>query len=123
MMKIASKKRKDNQSMPDLGKNFETIRRNVGFTRPQMAKYMGLDTKTLEKFETENEPIGVTPLEKACILLGISLADLEKNNAASIYWKFDNLRPCEYPDDLIEALATVNKIVLNTQQMNKKLKE
>lgn len=113
-MKNNTTKEKDSA---ERGKRFKEIRSIHGYTQEQVANFLQMDRTMIAKFEKGERALGLSALEKACGLFGCTLRELESNEPYSpLTLAF---RAKELTQEDMDAVARIQKLVLNTQKMKK----
>lgn len=105
-----------------IGNNFKVMRESIGFTKRQIAGYLGITVRRLEAFEND-VLLSADVLEKAFILFGCTLSELETGKSRSTFWKFDGVEVSEFSQEVLGAIAAVNQLVLNMKKMKESQKK
>lgn len=100
-----------------IGKRFKEIRSTHGYTQEQLANFLQIDRSMIAKFEKGERSLGVSVLEKACELFGCTLLEFESDTPyLPLTLAF---RAKELTAEDMEAVAKIQKLVLNTKKMKK----
>ena len=106
----------------EFGKRLENIRDSIGISQLQMATYLGVSQSFVSKCEKGERQFSVDALEKICNLYGCTLQNLESDEEIKPQLLFA-FRANSLCDTDIEAIASVNKIIMNMREMNSILEE
>lgn len=98
--------------------NFKALRKEINISQEQMADFLGLEQSSISKFESGERNLGISSLEKACALFGISLNELSTNNS-KIKSIAPSFRKSEISIASLEDIAKINKVAMNIIEMKK----
>lgn len=101
----------------NIGLNFKAVREKLGYSQEQISDFLYLKNEFLNDFEDGKTSIGVSVLERACNLFGCTIVDLENGTMKCKSYTFDEIKPCEYPKELLKSIHDVNRIALNIRRM------
>jgi len=104
-----------------VGKRFNELRVNSGFTQSQLAKYLQVDQSYISKCEKNERQFSVDVLEKAANLFGCSI-DYFTNEDSKYSPMPIALRAKSVTTEDLETIAAMNKIALNLRYMEDLLK-
>ena len=110
--------------MPHLliGQKVKELRENAGLNQIQVAQFLGVDQSYVSKCEKGERQFQVDHLERLGSLFGLSLGDLMNEDVSvaplQIAFRADGMQI----DDL-QAIADIQKIALNLEQMSVLLRE
>ncbi|MBQ6519925.1 MAG: helix-turn-helix transcriptional regulator [Anaerolineaceae bacterium] len=100
----------------EFGKRLEQIRDAVGISQLQMASYLGVTQSFISRCEKGERQFSVDALEKICNLYGCTLQELESDKEIKPQFMFA-FRANLLCDTDIEAIASINKIIINMEEM------
>lgn len=100
-----------------IGKNIRTLRENVNLTQSNLADFMKVDQSLISKIEKGEGGLPVDTLEKIADLFGVTVAQMESRNMATPKNSFP-LSGSELTVEEMEAVAAINRIVLNSRFMH-----
>lgn len=103
-----------------LGARFKQIRKKAGFTQSQTAQYLGVDQSYVAKFEKDERQFSLDQLRKALTLFGCPIDTLVHTESAITPLPIAMRATDIQPEDL-EAIATMNRLALNLQHMERLL--
>lgn len=95
--------------------NFKKMRSNVGISQTKLAEFLDLDQSSISKFEKGARPLEVTALERACVLFGCTLEDLEHDNLDNCLKM--SFRKHDLTSESLEQIEIINRIALNLIEM------
>lgn len=103
-----------------VGSRFKRIRTASGFTQAQTASYLGVDQSYVAKFEKNERQFSMDMLTKAMTLFGCSLEALFSSDSTVAPIPIA-MRATDIQDEDLETIATINKLALNLEYMEKLL--
>lgn len=101
--------------------NFRRIRESMHITQAFLAEYLGIDQSMLSKFEKGERELSSHHLEKACLLFGCFLRDLETEHFVpnlKISFRAKELESFDF-----DSIARIQQIALNIIEMKELLHE
>ncbi len=105
-----------------IGQKVKTLREKAGLSQGQIAQFLGVDQSNISKCEKGERQFQVDHLERLGSLFGLSLGDLMNEELPvaplQIAFRADGMQI----DDL-NAIADIQKIALNLDQMRILLRE
>lgn len=105
-----------------IGQKVKTLREKAGLNQLQIAQFLEVDQSTISKCEKGERQFQVDHLERLGNLFGVSLGDLMNENVSvtplQIAFRADGMQV----EDL-NAIADIQKIALNLDQMRNLLRE
>ncbi len=105
-----------------IGQKVKTLREKAGLNQMQIAQFLEVDQSTISKCEKGERQFQVDHLERLGNLFGVSLGDLMNENISveplQIAFRADGMQI----EDL-NAIADIQKIALNLDQMRTLLQE
>jgi transcriptional regulator with XRE-family HTH domain len=105
-----------------IGQKVKALREKAGLTQGQIALFLGIDQSSLSKCEKGDRQFQVDHLERLSSLFGVSLGDLMNEDVSvaplQIAFRADSMQV----EDL-NAIADIQKIALNLDQMRALLRE
>ncbi|MCF0105570.1 MAG: helix-turn-helix transcriptional regulator [Holdemanella sp.] len=102
----------------EIGKRVKKLRTEGKITQEQLAQYLGVDQSLVTKLENGTRNFNVTMIDKICNLFGCSEEYLlgESDSYIPLLFSFRS-NGIELED--LEGIATMNKIAMNIQYMNR----
>jgi transcriptional regulator with XRE-family HTH domain len=105
-----------------IGNKVKALREKAGLNQMQIAQFLGVDQSTISKCEKGERQFQVNDLERLGDLFGVSLGDLMNEEVSvaplQIAFRADGMQV----EDL-NAIADIQKIALNLEQMRNLLRE
>ena len=105
-----------------IGQKVKALREKAGLSQAQIAQFLGVDQSNISKCEKGERQFQVDHLERLGSLFGLSLGDLMNEDVSvaplQIAFRADGMQI----DDL-QAIADIQKIALNLEQMSVLLRE
>ena len=107
--------------MNSIRDNFRRIRESMNITQAYLADYLGIDQSMLSKFEKGERELSTHHLDKACLLFGCFIQDLELDDfEPSLKISF---RAKEFESIDLESISKIQQIALNIIEMKALLHE
>lgn len=104
------------------GKNIQALREKAGYTQSSLAKFLDVDQSLISKIEKGERTLTADYLEKLSELFGVTAEDLTSEVITPNNLSFA-FRGSEFTVEEMNAIASINKIALNSEFMRKLLKE
>ena len=106
----------------NIGQQIKALREKAGLSQTQIAQFLEVDQSTVSKCEKGERQFQVDHLERLGSLFGLSLGDLMSEGGAAaplqIAFRADGMQA----EDL-QAIADIQKIALNLDEMRTLLRE
>lgn len=107
--------------MSSIRDNFRRIRESMNITQAYLAEYLGIDQSMLSKFEKGERELSTHHLDKACLLFGCFIQDLEIENFSPSLKILFRAKELESID--LESISKIQQIALNIIEMKGLLHE
>ncbi len=104
-----------------IGENIRTLRDNAGFTQSNLAQFMKVDQSLISKVEKGERGLSAEMLEKLAALFGVTVEQIENQPVTTSKLSFA-FRGSEFTIEEMEAIATINRIALNSEFLDVMLK-
>ena len=104
-----------------VGKKFKGMREESGLTQSQIAEYLKVDQSLISRYEKSERPLSVDMLDKLSHLFGCPIDYFTSEDSCYHPLPFALRATCITSEDL-DAVAAINKIVLNLRGMESMLK-
>lgn len=104
-----------------IGENIRTLRDNAGFTQSNLAQFMKVDQSLISKVEKGERGLSTEMLEKLAALFGVTVEQIENQPVTTSKLSFA-FRGSEFTIEEMEAIATINRIALNSEFLDVMLK-
>lgn len=104
--------------MKMIGANIKLLRDNAGLGQKHIAGYLGVDQSLISKFESGERAISSDMLDKLAALFCCPVSVIISSNKCKSPAVFA-FRTTGIDSEDLEALAVINRIVLNQMQMDK----
>ena len=104
-----------------IGEKIRALRENAGFTQSNLAAFMKVDQSLISKIEKGEGSLSADMLEKLADLFGVTVAQMESRKMVTPKNSFP-LSGSELTVEEMEAVAAINRIVLNSIFMHAILK-
>ena len=104
-----------------IGENIRTLRENADYTQSSLAQFMDVDQSLISKVEKGERSLSVDMLEKLAALFGVTVEQMESQPVAVSKLSFA-FRGSEFSTAEMEAIASINRIALNSEFLNVILK-
>lgn len=107
-----------------LSKNIRLLRKRLGYSQEQVAKYLGITAAAVTQYESEARDIPAKTVSKLALLFNVDEYDLyeEEPQQQQILSAFAFRADTIAPEDL-NTIAQFKKIVLNYHHLAKALKD
>ncbi len=104
----------------NLGEKLKSLRLEFGYTQEDIASFLGVDQSLISKYEKNERNISADALEKLGDLYGCNLVNNNSFETAPIKIAYRTSDICSAD---MEAICTINRVVLNSLLMSKLLEE
>ena len=104
-----------------LGENIRALRDNAGFNQSNLAEFLDVDQSMISKVENGERSLSADMIEKLAALFGVTVEQLENQPVPVSKLSFA-FRGSEFSVSEMEAVAAINKIALNSENMHVMLK-
>jgi len=105
-----------------IGNNIKYLREQSKITQSTLAKFLKVDQSLISKIEKNQRSLTSDLLEKLSSLFGVSTESFFEKNISAIPISV-SLRAIDITSDDLEAISSINKIVLNLDFMTKLLRD
>jgi transcriptional regulator with XRE-family HTH domain len=102
--------------------SFKMLRKRMNVTQEQMAAFLDLEQSSISKFESGERTIGISYLEKACALFGISYPDLMKAKP-DVLPMIPAFRKDGCAVESMNDIAAIQRIAMNFMEMESLLRK
>ena len=104
-----------------IGNNIKTLRKGIGFTQSNIARFLNVDQSLISKIEKGERMLSTDMVEKLACLFGVSVDAIEDRTieAPSMSFAF---KASDLSAEDLEAISSINRIALNSEYMAKLLK-
>ena len=106
----------------DIGQKVKGLREKAGLSQAQIAQFLGVDQSMISKCEKGERQFQVDHLERLGSLFGLSLGDLMSERGAAVPLQIAFRADGMQVEDL-QAIADIQKIALNLDEMRTLLRE
>ena len=100
-----------------VGANVKRLRKRGGLTQEHVAQYLGIDQTLVSKVEAGQRSLGVASLERLCDLFFCTLDDLLDDGPQTSEAKAVAFRADGFGVDDLQALAAIERIVCNLEDL------
>lgn len=103
------------------GEKIKNLRSKIGFSQAQIANYLDVDQSYISKIESGEREISTDIIKKLSELFGVTVKSIiEEDSPAGLKVAF---RTSSFENDDLKAIAVINRIALNLENMERILGE